>query len=149
MKIWKFTCLFYLSNWINQSSFEVLSLENVLINRKLSQKCKIAFTLKTTVYEYIIFIWTKLAMKQLLQKLYSEFLHVLNFCCTWNRNKEISSCRLNFVTFPHNLIYMVISFVFSLDITVMINVFWELIKIVNDDMLKATILYRFLHDASD
>ena len=92
-KIWKFTCLFYLSNWINQSSFEVLSLENVLINRKLFQKCKIAFTLKTTVYKHIVFIWMKLAMKQLLQKLYSEFLHLLNFSCTWNRTKEISSCR--------------------------------------------------------
>ena len=39
MKIWKFACVFYLSNWMNQNSFEVLFLDNVLIHsaRQASQ----------------------------------------------------------------------------------------------------------------
>ena len=32
MKIWKFACLFDLCNWMNQSSFEVILIDNVLIN---------------------------------------------------------------------------------------------------------------------
>ena len=44
MKIWKFVCLFYLSNWRNQSSLEVLSLDqkthNSLYLKRYSAKLR-------------------------------------------------------------------------------------------------------------
>ena len=49
--------------------------------------------------------WLFSAMKQLLEKFHFGFLHVLKFCCTWN--KESGSCRLNIVTFRHNIAFMV------------------------------------------
>ena len=85
-KIWKLTHPFYLSNWINESSFEIFFLDNVLINENYFKSTK-----KTTEYEHIIFIWLSLALKQLLEKLYIELSHALNFSCAWN--KEASSCR--------------------------------------------------------
>ena len=67
---------------MNQSSFEVLSLDNVLMNENykiFNQKYKIFCALKTTVNEHIILIWMSLAMKLLLKKIYFEFPHALNF----------------------------------------------------------------------
>ena len=59
-------------------------------------------------------------MKQLLQRLYFEFPHALNFSYTWH--KEARYCRENIVKIRHNFGYMVNSFVVSLDITAMINI---------------------------
>ena len=41
------------------------------------------------------------------------------------------------MTFRHNIGYMVNSFGFSLDITVVINILQEIIKIMHEKMLKA------------
>ena len=68
----------------------------------------------------MIFIWLSPAMKKLLEKLYFEFQHALNFSCIWH--KEASYCQRNIVTFWLNLAYMVNLFVVSLDITVTINI---------------------------
>ena len=51
----------------------------------LSEKYKVAFSLKTTECKDIIFIRLSPAMKQLLEKNYFEFPQALNFCCTWNK----------------------------------------------------------------
>ena len=56
MKIWKLACLFGLCYGINQSSFEVLLLENILISGHYLKKRKTAFSLKTTAYEDAILI---------------------------------------------------------------------------------------------
>ena len=42
-KIWKFTSLFGLCNWMNQSNFELLSLENILINGHYPKNTKQRF----------------------------------------------------------------------------------------------------------
>ena len=51
----------------------------------LSEKHKIAFSLKITTCEDITFIWLSPGMKQPLKKLHFEFPHTLNFSCTWNK----------------------------------------------------------------
>ena len=61
----------------------------------LFQKYKVAFSLKTAVYKDMIFVWLSPAMRQLLEKRYFEFLHALNFSCTWR--KEFSYCRLQYL----------------------------------------------------
>ena len=45
------------------------------------------------------------------------------------------------VTFQHNVLYMVNSFVVSLDITVMVNILVELVETLYKKNLKATNLY--------
>ena len=86
--------VFLLLIWKNKNvsleiSFEVFSLNNVLINT--------------------IFAWLLSAIKQLLRKFHFEFLHTFNL--TWKWSKEASSCRYNIVTFRHNIAYVVNSFV--------------------------------------
>ena len=49
--------------------------------------------------------------------------------------------------FQHNIPYMAKSFDFSLDIPVMINILYEMIKILHEKMLNAIYLYWFYHDA--
>ena len=83
-------------------------------------------------------------MKQLHKKFNFEHLHAFHFSCTWN--KETSSCRQNIVTFRHNISYVANSFVFSLDIAVMINILYKMIKILRDKMLNAMYLYWFLNN---
>ena len=45
------------------------------------------------------------------------------------------------MTFRRNITYMVNSFVFSLDINVMIHILYETIKILNEKILNAIYLY--------
>ena len=45
------------------------------------------------------------------------------------------------MTFRHNIAYMVNSFVSSLDITVMIHILYEIIKILQEKMLNAIYMY--------
>ena len=103
-----------------------------------SKKQEIAFSLKATVCEDMIFKWLSPVLKQLLEKLHSEFLHALNFPCTWN--KEAISCRKNIVPLLHNFVYMANSFAISLDITVMINILQEIIWFHNDALEKNSLL---------
>ena len=56
-------------------------------------------------------------------------------------NKEASTCRYKIMTFRHKISFIINSFVASLDITVMINCLQELMKILNEKMLKAINLY--------
>ena len=53
------------------------------------------------------------------------------------------------MTFRHNIAYIFNSFVFSLDIPVIINILYETIKIVNEKMLNAIYLYSFHNDTSE
>ena len=43
--------------------------------------------------------------------------------------------------FPHNISYVVNSFVLSLNIPVMIKILYEMIKILHEKMLNITYLY--------
>ena len=74
-------------------------------------------------------------MKQLLEKFNFELLHAVNFSCTGNKE-----------TFQHNIPYMINSFVFSLDIPVMINILFEMIKILHEKMVNSIYLYWFHND---
>ena len=67
-------------------------------------------------------------MKQLLEKLYFEFLDPPNF--SYTLNKEASSCCKNVMTFWHNIAYIVDSIVSLLDNTVMINISQEMNKVL-------------------
>ena len=60
------------------------------------------------------------------------------------KNKEASFCRLNIATFQHNIAYMVNSFVFSLDIPVMINILYKMIKILHKKILNAIYCIDFI-----
>ena len=82
-----------------------------------------------------------------LGKYHFEFLHVFNFSCTWH--KKTSSCRYNIVTFCHNIAYMVNSFLVSLEISVMMNILYEMIKLLPEKMLNAIYLYCFHNNTSD
>ena len=57
----------------------------------LSQKYRLTFSLKTALCKNMIFMWLSLLMKLLLEKLYFEFPHTINFSCTWH--KEASNSR--------------------------------------------------------
>ena len=50
------------------------------------------------------------------------------------------------MTFRHNIPYMVGSFVFSLDIPVIINILYEMITILHEKMLNTIYLYWFHND---
>ena len=58
--------------------------------------------------------------KQILVKFQLEFQHVFNFSCTWN--KEASSCQKNIAMSQYNIACMVNSFLFSLEIPVIISI---------------------------
>ena len=97
------TCLFDLSNWKNQSSFEVLSLD-ILINGHYLKKNKISCLVKTTIYEATQF-------------LYDCHLHWNNY----SKSFILNSCTLSIfpaleirkliVTFRHSIVHMVNLFV--------------------------------------
>ena len=56
------------------------------------------------------------------------------------------------MTFRHNFAYLINSFVvchLSLDITVMINILWKIIKIMHKKMLKAINFYWFENNTSE
>ena len=101
-----------------------------------------SFSLETNVFSHIIFTWLSFAMKQLLEKFHFKF--AFNFSFTWN--EEDSCCRQNNVTVWHNITFMVNSFIFWLDIPVMINMFNEVITILLEKMLNAIDLYWFHND---
>ena len=84
-------------------------------------------------------------MKQLLEKFNFELLQAFSFSCTWK--KEASPCWYNIVTFRHNILYVVNSFVFPLYIPVVIKIVSEMIKILHEKMLNAIYLYwaRSIH----
>ena len=96
--------------------------------------------MKTTTYSHTTWV-----SKQLLEYFNFELLDAFNFCCTWN--KEVNSRRWNFVTFRHNIPYMVNYFVFSLDIPLIINILYKMITILHETMLNAIYLYWFHSDA--
>ena len=99
---------------------------------KISQKCKASYSLQTTTSSYSIFTKLLSAIKQVLQKINYELLHAF---CTWNN--EASSCLWNIMTLRLNIPYTVNSFVFPLDIPAMINISYDLIKILHEKMLNA------------
>ena len=70
-------------------------------------------------------------MKKLLEKFHFELLHAFNFSRTWKKGAK--SWWQNFVT----IAYMVNSFVFSLDIPVMIDILYEMIKTLHEERLNA------------
>ena len=53
------------------------------------------------------------------------------------------------MTFLHNTAYMVNLFLVSLEISVMVNILYEMIKILHEKMLNAIYLYRFHNDTSE
>ena len=71
--------------------------------------------------------------KQLLKKFHFKFLHIFNF--------PVLEIKKNIVTFLHNTTYMVNSFLVSLEISVMVNILFEMIKILHEKMLNAVYLY--------
>ena len=77
-------------------------------------------------------------MKQLLEKFNFELLQAFSFSCTW---KKASPCWYNIVTFWHNIPYVVNSFIFPLDIPVVIKILYKMIKILHEKMLNAIYLY--------
>ena len=77
-------------------------------------------------------------MKQLLEKFNFELLYAFSFSGTWN--KEGRSCQKNIVAFRHNIPYMANSFVFSLDVHVMINILYEMMKLLHKKMLNANVI---------
>ena len=50
------------------------------------------------------------------------------------------------MTFRHNIPYTVGSFVFSLDVPVIINILYEMITILHEKMLNTIYLYWFHND---
>ena len=62
---------------MNQSSYEVLLLENILAKKTWTEKHKITFLLKTAVCEDMMW-WLSPGMNGLLEKFYFEFLHALS-----------------------------------------------------------------------
>ena len=86
-KIWKFACPFDSCNWMNQKQFWDTFIGKYFNKGTLSGKQKMELSLKTSVYEDIIFIWLSPVMQQLLKKRYFKLLHAL---CTWN--KGATSC---------------------------------------------------------
>ena len=69
----------------------------------------------------------------------------LNSCTFFNfsyiRNKEASSYRQNIVMFRHNIAYMVNSFLVPLEIPIMINILYKMIKILHEEMLNTKCWY--------
>ena len=80
----------HLYNWMNQSSFEVILLDNLLINGHYLKNTKLRFRWKL-LYLGIWFLQLSPSMNKLLEKLYFGLLHALNFSCAWH--KEASYCR--------------------------------------------------------
>ena len=80
--------IYFLFSWLN-GSVNGLNLEYNTTTIILSQKYKTAFSLKTNGCKNMIFAWLSPATTQLLEKLYFEFLHFLNFPCTWNKKARI------------------------------------------------------------
>ena len=85
--------------------------------------------------------------KQLLEKFQLEFQHVFNFSCTWN--KEASSCQKNIAMFQYNIACMVNSFLFSLEIPVIISILYEIIKVMYEKVVNAIYSYCFHNNSSE
>ena len=98
------------------------------------------------MWRYIYFLWLSPEMKQLREKLRFEFLHALNFSCTWNKKTLLS---VNIVTLRRYLAYMVNSFFVSWDITIMINILQKIINVLLEEKWRAINLYWFHNDASE
>ena len=87
--IWAIKKLLYLRNWMNQSNFQVLCLDVLIMD--------ITWKMQNSLYVKDHCVWAFIclspAMKQLLDILYFESWHALNFSCIWN--KQGSFCRLS------------------------------------------------------
>ena len=68
--------------------------------------------------------------------------------CTLSVFLALEIKKLVFVGKINNA-YWINSFIFSLDIPLMINILYEMIKILHDNMLSAIYLYRFHNDVSE
>ena len=87
-------CGFQLANRFPQRKFFIFLITNFLNIVKLEPMNLPrfpSFFLPNPWCSHTIFIWLSSTKKQLLQKFYFDFLHVLNFACT--SDKETSSCR--------------------------------------------------------
>ena len=87
-----------------------------------------------------------------------RYIHSINSC---SKSFTLNSCPFsifpsleikklifvgkNILTFRHNVTYMVNSFLVSSEVTLMINILYEIIKILHEKMLNAIYLYWF-HD---
>ena len=87
-KFWKFVSLFYLSNWINQRSFEVLSLDNVLINGNISEIQNSLYVGNYCTWAYHFYMMA--ISNEILENFICNFHTLSNFSSTWN--KEAGSC---------------------------------------------------------
>ena len=94
------------------------------------------FGVKTITCSHTIFTWLLSAMKQLFKKFHFKFLHAFNFSyISW-------FLSANIVTFGHNIVHMVDSFVFPVNIPVMFYNLYEMVNIWLKKMLN-TIYYFY------
>ena len=91
---------------------------------------KIMFIEKCCMQSYNFYV--NAVCKQLLEKFHFNFLHGFNVFCTWNKEAVW-----------HNIAYMVKYFLFSLEIPVMVEILYEMIKILNKKMSNGIYLHWF------
>ena len=94
-------------------------------------------------------IFTWVASAKLPKKFYFEFSDALNFPYFWNKNARARSCLWNIATFQRNIVYMVSSFVvfFFIRCCWMFNILVDMIKFLQEKILKAISFYWFHNDA--
>ena len=141
--IWKLACLFDLTNQKNKSSFEILSLNNILINRHCLENVKIHVCWKIMLL-YIVILF--LHECHLQWNTYSKGF-ILNFC-TLSTFPALEVKKSGFVGNIYGS-FMVNLFVLALDIPVIINILYEMIKILHNKILNAIYLNQFHNDTSD
>ena len=135
-KVWKLASVFDLSNWMSQSSFEVLSLKDILINEHYLKNTKYGkCLLKATTCKHMIFIiqcqsWLRTCSKDFVSN-----------SCTLSALVALEKKILVFVgkvflRFNMILHIWLIVFFVSLDITVMINILHKTIEIQYEKMFK-------------
>lgn len=148
-KVWKLASVFDLSNWMSQSSFEVLSLKDILINEHYLKNTKYGkCLLKATTCKHMIFIiqcqsWLRTCSKDFVSN-----------SCTLSALVALEKKILVFVgkvflRFNMILHIWLIVFFVSLDITVMINVLQEVIKSLQKRRVKTINLLWFHNDESE
>ena len=84
-------------------------------------------------------------MKQLVEKFNFELLHAFNFSCTWKKKKLVLVGK---ILWRFNIILYIwlLYLFFSLGIPVIINILYEMIKILHEKMFNAIYLYWFHND---
>ena len=144
-KISKLACLFDLSNWKNQSSFDVLSLDNILSNGYCLKNAKVHVHWKL-LHVAIPFLHD-CDLQTATQKVSLWVLARFQFFLHLKKRSyffPVKYCDAS--TLRHDFAYMVISFLVSLEIPVMIDILYEMIKILHEKMSNGIYLYWFHKD---